>query len=138
MLTDESWAQANAGGELSDSQGFDQEPYYYSIQMVDVDHDGIPELIARAPAGVQTYKWNNSGWTMVSANGPFGDDAGFLTVSDTNRCEPQSMPLAGLGCTALRPQERRCRFRANSDSSLEGGAVAARPNDFFAGLRLGS
>jgi FG-GAP-like repeat len=75
----ESWAQASAGGELSDSDGFDQEPYYYSIQLVDVDHDGRAELIARAPAGVQTYKWSSAGWTMVSANGPFGDDAGFLT-----------------------------------------------------------
>ncbi|MFL6354605.1 MAG: FG-GAP repeat domain-containing protein [Bryobacteraceae bacterium] len=76
---DESWAQASAGGELSDSRGFDQEPYYYSIQLVDVDHDGVAELIARAPAGVQTYKWSNSGWTIVSASGPFGDDAGLLT-----------------------------------------------------------
>ncbi len=76
---DESWAQIAAGGELSDSQGFDQEPYYYSIQLVDVDHDGAAELIARAPAGVQTYKWSSSGWMMVSSNGPFGDDAGFLT-----------------------------------------------------------
>jgi hypothetical protein len=76
---DESWAQATAGGELSDSQGFDREPYYYSIQLVDVDHDGVSELIARAPAGVQTYKWSRAGWTMISASGPFGDDAGFLT-----------------------------------------------------------
>lgn len=76
---DESWAQATAGGELSDSQGFDQEACYYSIQLVDVDHDGVAELIARAPAGVQTYKWSSAGWTTVSANGPFGDDAGFLT-----------------------------------------------------------
>jgi hypothetical protein len=76
---DESWAQTSAGGVLSDSQGFDQEPYYYSIQLVDVDHDGVSELIARAPAGVQTYKWTSAGWTIISAGGPFGDDAGFLT-----------------------------------------------------------
>jgi hypothetical protein len=44
-----------------------------------VDHDGVSELIARAPAGVQTYKWTGTGFTMISANGPFGDDAGFLT-----------------------------------------------------------
>jgi len=75
---DESWTQISAGGELSDSNGFDQEPYFYSIQLVDVDHDGVSELIARAPAGVQTYKWSNAGWTMVSAHGPFGDAAGFL------------------------------------------------------------
>jgi hypothetical protein len=76
---DESWAQISTGGELSDSQGFDQEPYYYSIQLVDVDHDGVAELIARAPGGVQTYKWSSSGWTMVSSHGPFADDAAFLT-----------------------------------------------------------
>lgn len=75
----ESWTQLTAGGELSDEQGFDQEPYYYSIQLVDVDHDGAAELVARAPGGIQTYKWSNAGWTMISARGPFGDDAGFLT-----------------------------------------------------------
>jgi hypothetical protein len=76
---DESWAQTSSSGELSNGQGFDQEAYYYSIQLVDVDHDGIAERIARAPAGVLTYKWSNAVWTTVSANGPFGDDAGFLT-----------------------------------------------------------
>ncbi|HYI93147.1 MAG TPA: VCBS repeat-containing protein, partial [Bryobacteraceae bacterium] len=75
---DESWAQTSAGGELSDSQGFDQEPHYYSIQLVDVDNDGVAELIARAPAGVQTYKGSSDGWTMVRSNGPFGDDPGFV------------------------------------------------------------
>jgi hypothetical protein len=76
---DETWAQTSAGGALSDSDGFDQEPYYYSIQLIDVDHDGASELIARAPGGVQTYKWSGSGWMMVGSNGPFGDGAGFLT-----------------------------------------------------------
>ncbi|MGI9070058.1 MAG: FG-GAP repeat domain-containing protein [Bryobacteraceae bacterium] len=75
----ESWTQLVAGSQLTDDQGFDQEPYYYSIQLVDVDRDGAAELVARAPGGVQTYKWNHSGWAMISASGPFGDDAGFLT-----------------------------------------------------------
>ncbi|MGI8772910.1 MAG: FG-GAP repeat domain-containing protein [Acidobacteriaceae bacterium] len=74
----ESWAQLSAGGELGDEQGFDKEPYYYSLKLVDVDRDGSAELVARAPAGVQTYKWNGKGWTLISASGPFGDDAGFL------------------------------------------------------------
>lgn len=74
----ESWTQLVAGGQLTDDQGFDQEPYYYSIQLVDVDRDGAAELVARAPGGVQTYKWNHSGWAMISASGPFGDDAASL------------------------------------------------------------
>jgi hypothetical protein len=75
----ESWTQLCSGGQLTDDQGFDQEPYYYSIQSVDVDHDGVAELLARTPAGVQTYKWSRTGWTPITASGPFGDDAGFLT-----------------------------------------------------------
>ena len=74
----ESWTQLTGGGELTDGQGFDQEAYYYSIQLIDVDHDGIAELIARAPGGMQTYKWSNGAWTMVGANGPFGDGTGLL------------------------------------------------------------
>lgn len=74
----ESWAQLSSGGPLPDDYGFNQEPYYHSIQLIDVDRDGVAELLARAPAGVQTYKWSGGGWTMISAGGPFGDDAGFL------------------------------------------------------------
>jgi hypothetical protein len=75
----ESWTQLAAAGELADDQGFDQEAYYYSIQLVDVDHDGIAELVARTPGGVQTYKWTNNGWTMINGSGPFADEAGLLT-----------------------------------------------------------
>ncbi len=75
----ESWTQLAAAGELADSQGFDQEAYYYSIQLVDVDHDGIAELVARSADGVQTYKWANNGWTMINGSGPFADEAGLLT-----------------------------------------------------------
>jgi hypothetical protein len=74
----ESWTQLCSAGVLADDNGFNQEPYYYSIQLVDVDRDGVAELLARAPAGVQTYKWNGGGWSFISASGPFGDDAGFL------------------------------------------------------------
>jgi hypothetical protein len=76
---DESWSQISAGGALTDDQGFGQEPYYYSIQLIDIDHDGIAELVARAPTGVQTYKWSNSRWIVTSSSGPFRDDPDFLT-----------------------------------------------------------
>ncbi len=75
----ESWTQLAASGELADDQGFDQEAYYYSAQLVDLDHDGIAELVARTSDGVQTYKWANNGWVMINGSGPFPDEAGLLT-----------------------------------------------------------
>jgi hypothetical protein len=75
----ENWTSLSSGGALTDDEGFDQEPYYHSIQLVDVDHDGVAELVARAPAGIETRKWVTGGWTKISARGPFGDDDGFLT-----------------------------------------------------------
>jgi len=76
---DQSWKQILAGGTLGDDQGFDQEPYYSTIQLIDVDHDGVAELIARAPDGIRTYKWTNAGWADISSNGPFQDDPEFLS-----------------------------------------------------------
>jgi hypothetical protein len=75
----ETWTQLAAAGELADDQGFDQEAYYDSIQFVDVDHDGIAELVARTSEGVQTYKWTSNGWAVINGSGPFADDAGMLT-----------------------------------------------------------
>jgi hypothetical protein len=76
--TAENWTQLCPSGPLTDDEGFEQEPYYYSIQLIDVNRDGVAELLARAPTGIQTYRWSHSGWAMISASGPFGDDAGFL------------------------------------------------------------
>jgi hypothetical protein len=75
----ESWTQLAAAGELADDQGFDQEAYYDSVQFVDLDHDGIAELIARTSEGVQTYKWASNEWATINGSGPFADDAGMLT-----------------------------------------------------------
>jgi len=73
------WNQILAGGTLTDDEGFNKEPYYTSIQLADIDRDGAAELIARAPAGVRTYKWSKSGWVNISSYGPFRDDPNFLS-----------------------------------------------------------
>jgi hypothetical protein len=75
----ESWIPLGVGGQFGDDQGFDQERYYSSIQLLDVDHDGAAELIARTPSGVQTYKWGGAEWARLSSNGPFGDHEGLQT-----------------------------------------------------------
>ncbi len=68
------WSELSEGGELSDSQGYGAEPYYSSLQLLDVDRDGGAELIARSPEGVVTYRWTGTGWSKIGGTGPFGDD----------------------------------------------------------------
>jgi hypothetical protein len=79
--SNEVWRDLGVCAALSDSNAFDKEPYYSTIQFLDVDGDGSAEMIARGSAGVQTYKWSGSAWGALSSAGPFGDDEGFSIES---------------------------------------------------------
>lgn len=52
------WQQLPAGPDWSDKNGWDDERYYATIQMADIDGDGRAELIGRASSGIQVWKFN--------------------------------------------------------------------------------
>jgi hypothetical protein len=101
---DERWAQTSAGGELSDSQGFDQEPYYYSISwsmsIMTVVRNSWRVL--RPACRPINGTIPDGRWSAPMADS--GTMPAFSKVSATNRCGRRSMPPARLGCTALRSE----------------------------------
>jgi len=72
-----SWIQMGKVTVLSDKAGFSRESSYRTLQVIDVDGDGVPEILIRTPSGMQTYKWSNNAWSLAVGNGPFGDRQGF-------------------------------------------------------------
>jgi hypothetical protein len=64
---------------LTDTQGWDKPEYYSTIQFADIDGDGIEELLARGPQGLQAWKLQDNGdqtYTWVALpNGPDWSDA---------------------------------------------------------------
>jgi hypothetical protein len=61
-------AAANPG--MSDYAGWDQPQYYTTIRTADIDGDGAAELLARAAAGMRTYRFNTASqsWDFVPAS----------------------------------------------------------------------
>jgi hypothetical protein len=48
-----------------------------SMQLADLDRDGVAELLIHSAEGVQTYQWTQNGFTAVGSTGPFrAGDAG--------------------------------------------------------------
>ena len=72
----DSWQPLSMAGELADSDGYQRPSSYETIQLIDVDGDGIPELIVRSPSGVRTLRWTGGGFTPVTNGGPFSDAEG--------------------------------------------------------------
>ncbi|MHC4086551.1 MAG: FG-GAP-like repeat-containing protein, partial [Planctomycetota bacterium] len=68
-----SWELVASGNpDWSDSQGWDGQQYYSTIQTADVNGDGKAELLARSGNGMQTYKFNSAGnsWDLVASGNP--------------------------------------------------------------------
>lgn len=71
-----SWQPLSMAGELGDNDGYQRSSSYETIQPIDVDGDGIPELVVRSSSGVRTLRWTGGGFTLVTNSGPFSDADG--------------------------------------------------------------
>ena len=72
---DSAWTQiGSASPDWGDSTGWNQEKYYATIQLADIDGDGSSELLARAASGIETYKWAGSDWTLIDSKNPAWSD----------------------------------------------------------------
>ncbi len=68
---------------FTDDNGWNQAPYYATIQCADIDGDGQAELMGRGEYGIDTWKWDTatSAWVNVStAQGDFTDANGWNTA----------------------------------------------------------
>jgi hypothetical protein len=65
----------------TDGHGWNQPQQYKTIQVGDIDGDGIDELIGRGPNGIEVYKWGQTThiWELLSGVGPFSDKDGWTT-----------------------------------------------------------
>jgi len=65
----------------TDGHGWNQPQQYKTIQVGDIDGDGIDELIGRGPNGIEVYKWGPTThiWEQLSGVGPFSDKDGWTT-----------------------------------------------------------
>jgi hypothetical protein len=85
LSTEPDWQQIPFTPLLTDAQGWDKPEYYSTIQFVDIDGDGVVEMVARGPQGLQAWKLqqNNDGsysWVPLP-NGPgWSDAAGWNQV----------------------------------------------------------
>ena len=75
--TGSSWRLLDQSIVFSDDAGWGLARYYETIQAADLDGDGGAELIGRSHLGMVTYGWADSGWSQLSADGPFPDSAGW-------------------------------------------------------------
>lgn len=71
------WALVAGTGLFSDAAGWDKPQYYETIKLVDLFDDGTPELVGRAPDGMQVFTWDGSDWGVASSGGPFTDAQGW-------------------------------------------------------------
>jgi len=55
---DDKWVALPNVPEMSDTNGWDQEQYYSTIQTGDIDGDGSDELLARGAAGILAYEFD--------------------------------------------------------------------------------
>jgi hypothetical protein len=54
-------------------------PIVASFENVDIDGDGVDELLGRANMGMEVWRFNaaSNGWDMVASGGPFPDSIGW-------------------------------------------------------------
>jgi hypothetical protein len=70
------WNELPALGRFSDAGGWNQEPYYSTIQTADITGGGPAEVLARGPSGLTAFRFNGKSWLQV---GPIAGD-----LSDAN------------------------------------------------------
>ena len=70
-----SWTPlASANPNWGNDGDWDKTRFYSTIQTADIDGDGAAELLARASAGIETYKWNGSSWGQLASASPSWSD----------------------------------------------------------------
>jgi hypothetical protein len=88
-----SWHQLTSSGPFADTACFgngkcwNASPYYTTIRFADVDGHAGAEAIGWGGDGIESWKWNGSGWTQLAGIPLFGDAADnpaapFLVVAD--------------------------------------------------------
>ncbi len=73
--------------DTSEMTDWTRPQYYTTIQLADVDGDGISELVARGASGLLTYRWNEEQHAWSKASGPsvldgagFEDESSYSTI----------------------------------------------------------
>jgi hypothetical protein len=82
--TANAWSEMPRGPGLSDAGGWNQPPYYETIQCADLDSDGQAEIIARGYGGAGAWRYDNSPssptyqqWVQVNSTIGWSDPAGW-------------------------------------------------------------
>jgi hypothetical protein len=76
---DNQWNKLSSGPAWADQYGWNQAPYYLTIQCADINGDGRDELLGRAPnndpkgRGMQAWQWTGTTWGQL-AMGPAWND----------------------------------------------------------------
>lgn len=74
------WTWLSQEGPLSNSEGYDEQQYYESIQLVPLGSTAGStrvNLMARGSDGLSLYRYESGTWQKSAANPTFGDDAGW-------------------------------------------------------------
>lgn len=76
-MEDKSWHALPGVISMTDASGWIYHLYYSTIQLADIDGDGVQELYARDSSGVNGYRYDNQNGQWVSINGT-------LTLNDSS------------------------------------------------------
>jgi hypothetical protein len=73
------WVQGASNGPFPDAIGWDDAKHYITIHSADLDGDGRHELLGRAVAGMEVWRFDYSSlkWDQVATDGPFPDNIGW-------------------------------------------------------------
>jgi hypothetical protein len=89
------WENHSAGPAWTDQNGWNQAPYYLTIQLADINGDGRDELLGRAPnndpngRGMQAWQWTGSNWTRLEMGPAWNDQAPNSNDGQTSWYEVQ-------------------------------------------------
>ncbi|MBV9579430.1 MAG: VCBS repeat-containing protein, partial [Chloroflexi bacterium] len=79
-----SWDILSHDGPMTDDDGFNVPKCYSTIRLADIDGDGKPELVGRAPDGLQLYRWiaGTKSWDQLPFGTGFWSDAEGWDTAD--------------------------------------------------------
>jgi FG-GAP-like repeat len=102
------WDALALEGPLTDKQGWDQEQYYLTIRLGDIDGDKQAELVTRDSTGFETYHWNKAagGWdtpsyTTYTNNGDWDQPQYYATIQLADIDGDGKLELLGRGPDGL-------------------------------------
>jgi FG-GAP-like repeat len=102
------WDALALEGPLTDDQGWDQEQYYLTIQLADIDNDGYAELFTRDSTGFETRRWNKDkvcwdppAYTTFANNSAWDQPQYYATLQLADVDGDKKLELVGCGPDGL-------------------------------------